>query len=469
MVDECLRAHRRRQPAPERVHPRDGRRGAPAGGRGRSRTRGRRRPRAAARRARLGEGSVRHRGHGDDGGVARPRGHRGAATTRSPIARLRRAGAVIVGKTNLHEFAFGTTNEDSAFGPARNPLDDTRSPGGSSGGSAASVVAGMALATLGTDTGGSIRIPAAACGLVGLKPAYGELPAHGVVPLSRTLDHVGPLTPTVTDAWHMLHALRDRAPVNRSRRRRFGALRLRFRDGTSATCWMMTCAPLRGGAGHAAPPARRSSTSTFRTRRSSRPVYLHIVFGDAAAYHADTLDTMPERYTPNVRLRLEMARYVTAEDYVRALEGRRTLAREVDAALSGVRRAAAADAADRRAADWRGDGAGRRRPRAGAQHDAAAHAALQPHRPSGHLAAVRQPRHRPALRAAAGRRRGADRQPAARRARRRDWRSPCYAPAQRDSAAHSAPIVCRVSPASVGHRDVAAARPAEECPAAARA
>src|SRR5438105_8805273 len=124
------------------------------------------------------------------------------------IAHLRQAGAVFIGKTNLHEFAFGTTNEDSAFGPARNPYDVSRSPGGSSGGSAASVAAGMALATLGTDTGGSIRIPAAACGLVGLKPRHGELSTDGIVPLSRRLDHVGPLARTVTDAWLVYHALR---------------------------------------------------------------------------------------------------------------------------------------------------------------------------------------------------------------------------------------------------------------------
>src|SRR5207248_6092751 len=123
------------------------------------------------------------------------------------IAYLRQAGAVIVGKTNLHEFAFGTTSEDSAFGPARNPHDPERSPGGSSGGSAASIVAGMALASIGTDTGGSIRIPAAACGTVGLKPAYGEISTDAVVPLSRTLDHVGPLASTVSGAYAMYHAL----------------------------------------------------------------------------------------------------------------------------------------------------------------------------------------------------------------------------------------------------------------------
>src|SRR5206468_6533435 len=113
------------------------------------------------------------------------------------VAALRDAGAVFVGKTNLHEFAFGTTNEDSAFGPARHPLDPNRSPGGSSGGSAASVADGMCFASMGTDTGGSIRIPSAACGLVGLKPTLGELSTEGVVPLSTTLDHIGPLCRSV--------------------------------------------------------------------------------------------------------------------------------------------------------------------------------------------------------------------------------------------------------------------------------
>src|SRR5947207_1822919 len=124
------------------------------------------------------------------------------------MAALRDAGAIFVGKTNLHEFAFGTTNEDSAYGPARHPLDPNRSPGGSSGGSAASVADGMCFASMGTDTGGSIRIPSAVCGLVGLKPALGELPTAGVVPLSSTLDHIGPLCRSVEDAAIVYDALR---------------------------------------------------------------------------------------------------------------------------------------------------------------------------------------------------------------------------------------------------------------------
>ena len=123
------------------------------------------------------------------------------------IANLRQAGAVLIGKTNLDEFAFGTMSRDSAFGPVRNPHDVSRSPGGSSGGSAVSVAAGMVLASIGTDTGGSIRIPAAACGIVGFKPAFGEVSTDGVVPLSRTLDHIGPFARNVGDAWVMYHAL----------------------------------------------------------------------------------------------------------------------------------------------------------------------------------------------------------------------------------------------------------------------
>src|SRR5258705_10523923 len=130
-----------------------------------------------------------------------------AAADAPVIARLREAGAVLIGKTNLDEFAFGTTSENSAFGPVRHPIDPSRSPGGSSGGSAVAVAAGMALAALGTDTGGSIRIPAAPCGTSGLKPMLGELPTEGVVPLSRTLDHLGPFARTVHDPRRVYRAM----------------------------------------------------------------------------------------------------------------------------------------------------------------------------------------------------------------------------------------------------------------------
>lgn len=259
-----------------------------------------------------------------------------AAHNAPAIVALREAGAVIIGKTNLHEFALGTTNEESAFGPARNPHDVSRSPGGSSGGSAASVAAGMALATLGTDTGGSIRIPAAACGIVGLKPRHGELSTGGIVPLSRTLDHVGPLARTVTDASLMYRALRGGSrprspapvPVSGLRLARPRGYFCELLDDDVRARFDEALDRLRAA-------GARVTDVTIRHASLTPAIYLHLLLADAAAYHAATLERMPERYTPPVRLRLEMGRYVLAEDYARALAGREILRREVDSALTG--------------------------------------------------------------------------------------------------------------------------------------
>lgn len=123
------------------------------------------------------------------------------------VAQLKEAGAVILGKTNLHEFAYGVTNNNPHFGPVRNPWNRERISGGSSGGSAAAVAAGLSYASIGTDTGGSIRIPAALCGVVGFKPGIARVSAQDVIPLSRTLDFVGPLARTVSDAALVLDPL----------------------------------------------------------------------------------------------------------------------------------------------------------------------------------------------------------------------------------------------------------------------
>jgi aspartyl-tRNA(Asn)/glutamyl-tRNA(Gln) amidotransferase subunit A len=262
------------------------------------------------------------------------------ATADAPIvAYLREAGAVLMGKTNLHEFAFGTTSEDSGWGPARHPDDQSRSPGGSSGGSAIAVRTGMSIASLGTDTGGSIRIPAAACGIVGLKAGWGEISADGVVPLSRQLDHVGPLTRSVADAQVLYDILRGQPAAARASESpgavsgfRFAVLdgyfMHRVSDGVERAFGDAVEALRQDGAGVASVAMPHAGDIA--------PVYLHLVLADGAAFHAATLERRPHAYTDNVRIRLEMGRYVLAEDYVRALQGRMVLQREVDCALEGV-------------------------------------------------------------------------------------------------------------------------------------
>jgi aspartyl-tRNA(Asn)/glutamyl-tRNA(Gln) amidotransferase subunit A len=254
------------------------------------------------------------------------------------IGMLRRAGAVIVGKTNLHEFAFGTTGDETAFGTTRNPYDPSRSAGGSSSGGAVALVEGMCYGSVGTDTGGSIRIPSAACGVTGLKPTFGEISTDGVVALSATLDHVGPLAGSVADAALLYYAMLDgEAQIDRVPRIPADPLWLAapgpyFMDVLDADVRRLF-------AGARASLARAGHTiSDVAIAHADRiaDVYLHIVLPEAAWYHAPLLKDHADRYSPAVRLRLEMGGYILAEDYLRAMHARLALRRAVDRALEGA-------------------------------------------------------------------------------------------------------------------------------------
>jgi aspartyl-tRNA(Asn)/glutamyl-tRNA(Gln) amidotransferase subunit A len=248
------------------------------------------------------------------------------------VARLRQAGAIFLGKTNLHEFALGSTGDDSAYGAVKHPLDNRRLAGGSSSGSAVAVALLMGLASLGSDTGGSIRIPAAACGVVGLKPSIGEVPLDGAVPLSVTLDHAGPLTRSVGDAallWAILAAHADVPLEPRST----GSLELGAAGGYFAMVSDDVRAPYE-----AALSALRASGVSVRPveiRGVDRTVetYTNIALPEAAAWHARYLETRPGDYTAPVRSRLQAGQTITAVQYLIARQRRLALTEAVDAAL----------------------------------------------------------------------------------------------------------------------------------------
>ncbi len=264
---------------------------------------------------------------------------------------LRRAGAVLVGKTNLHEFAYGVTTENPHYGPTLNPWGGTRIPGGSSGGSATALAAGMCYASFGTDTGGSIRIPASLCGIVGLKPTYGRVSAHGTVPLSPTLDHVGPLARTVTDVAIALRAIAGRDPRDAvtlalpplrlpenlkklPRRLRLGLPRDYFFDRLDEE--------VRRAVLQAAKHFQRRGAEIVEVALPSLAAAVepsnHIALAEAAHYHA-RMGWFPARaadYGEDVRKRLEMGGEVRAADYLRAFEMQQRVRAEFDCAFALV-------------------------------------------------------------------------------------------------------------------------------------
>jgi aspartyl-tRNA(Asn)/glutamyl-tRNA(Gln) amidotransferase subunit A len=249
------------------------------------------------------------------------------------VRRLRLAGAVIVGKNNLHEFAYGGSSLVSYYGDVHNPWDAGRIAGGSSGGSAAAVVAGMACAAIGTDTAGSIREPAALCGCVGIKPTFGRVSSRGVIPLSWSLDHVGPLATTVADAAIVLQAIAgyDAADLTSAdvpvtdyvaalgedaRSLRVGVPRAYFFDDLDAEVASALDHALRG---------IYTLVSRVQEVHLEVPTDRTVQAAESYAYHAENVSMKPKLYQAETLRRIRTGEKISAAEYI---ERRRELEAE---------------------------------------------------------------------------------------------------------------------------------------------
>ncbi|HKV31107.1 MAG TPA: amidase [Candidatus Dormibacteraeota bacterium] len=235
------------------------------------------------------------------------------------VTRLRAAGAIIFGKTNLHEFAYGVTTANPWWGIARNPHDPRRSPGGSSGGSAIAVVTGLCAGALGSDTGGSIRIPASLCGCVGLKPTFGAIPLGGAFPLGWSLDHAGPLTRTVDDAALLLDVLSGGDAGQRSQRLRTRGLRVGVLRGPIVQN-VQPAVSRQVDAAAAALRRRGLQVRDLQIPAMEWTVATQLVTlrAEASAVHARWIRSRPRAYGPDVRTRLQLGALVSGADYVLA-------------------------------------------------------------------------------------------------------------------------------------------------------
>jgi len=251
------------------------------------------------------------------------------------VERLNAAGAVMVGKTGLHELAYGITSDNPHFGTIRNPRNPEHIPGGSSGGSAVAVATGMALMATGTDTGGSIRIPASYCGVVGIKPTYGLVSVVGVQPLGFSLDHIGPLTTTVGDARVSLDVMADGA-----QRKPAPASVREIRVGVPENYYFTRVAPEVRDAVHLA--AKRAEGLGARIIPVQVPdidaisaASLVILLSEAAALYEPYMDRQSE-IGVDVRALLYQGRLVPATDYVNAQRLRKVLANEFRALFRSI-------------------------------------------------------------------------------------------------------------------------------------
>ncbi len=263
--------------------------------------------------------------------------------------RLVEAGAILLGKLNMHEFAYGPTGVNSHYGTPANPWGSERMPGGSSSGSGAAVATGLCAGALGTDTGGSIRIPASLCGIVGLKQTYGRVSRAGVIPLAWSLDHIGPMTRTVTDAAILLQALAGHDPADPSTstvavpdyRRGLDRDPSGLRVGVVREFFFERLDPGVRTAVEAAIRALEGTGISVEEVRVPRiqhagPATFAIITAESMAYHERYLKTRASEYGSDVRARLLTGQFVLATQYLKAQRARSVIRAEVDDVLRSV-------------------------------------------------------------------------------------------------------------------------------------
>jgi aspartyl-tRNA(Asn)/glutamyl-tRNA(Gln) amidotransferase subunit A len=259
------------------------------------------------------------------------------------VAQLKDTGAVLLGKTNMHEFAYGVTSNNPHYGPVRNPWDVSRIPGGSSGGSAAAVAAGLCYGSIGTDTGGSIRIPASLCGVVGLKPTWGRISSEGVVPLSPLLDCTGPLARSVRDVAILTAAIYVRVgrEPNFANPSTLKANPKKFSLGLPQQMFFDALSPEVRSAFDSA--LRDLSRSGMKTADISIPLLDEteeagnlIAWAEAALFHRQQgyFPARADEYGLDVRSRLETGTKVSAVDFLQALEIQKQLIQQFHLALA---------------------------------------------------------------------------------------------------------------------------------------
>ncbi|MDP7641087.1 MAG: amidase [Alphaproteobacteria bacterium] len=247
------------------------------------------------------------------------------------VARLKGAGAVLLGKLNTHEFAYGPTNDSSMFGPCRNPWDNARFSGGSSGGSGAAVALRMCAGATGSDTGGSIRMPAACCGITGLKPTYGRSSRAGIYPLCWTMDHAGPMTRSAEDAALMYQPMpgpdgRDATVAERAVPDYHAALDGDIKGlkiGVPTHYFYDRALPENADAARDAIAVLEGLGAEVREVDIAHIDYaaaaaMVMYLSEGTAYHDDHIATIGELYTDQVRLFLELGNYILAKDYLHA-------------------------------------------------------------------------------------------------------------------------------------------------------